>query len=225
MPNSSAKHIKAPSRIKKWKDRELSPEWMESNERRLAIEGSGSSLEDFYPEEYDKKLPPEGGWIMLLMSVRVAKDPDGESEPVAITVPHLSIWYAIPTVVSNGAFQAVIHTRDGAVHVWPREYKCVDIGTYLEFSEGDGLNIHFLSEGSGFDEDAMFYIRSRGIGQAEARRMLLATLKDPYYCYFTFDEAISNCFSEGTGTAYLMPHNHARREASHKRRLKEVSGV
>lgn len=213
----SAKHIKAPNRIKKWKDRELNPEWLESNERRQIIEGSGYAVEDFYPEDYDKKLSPDGGWIMLLMTVRVAKDPDGESEPVAITVPRLSIWYATPTVCQNGAFQAVIQTKSGAVHVWPHEYKCIDIGTWLEFSENDGLNIHFLSEGTGFDEAAMFYIRSRGIGQAEARRMLLATLKDPYYCYFTFDEAIANCFSEGTGTGYLMPHNHARRAASRRK--------
>lgn len=42
--------------------------------------------------------------------------------------------------------------------------------------------------------------------------MLLATLKDPYYCYFTFAEELREYFGETT--TRLEPKNHERRAAS-----------
>lgn len=217
------------------------PEWTPGEDdklqRQLTIDDMicrGECPEDAFPEEYDKALPDEGGWIMLLMSVRVGKVlADGQTTKI-INVPHFSIWYATPYVSncrvrlhdiivkprgkrkgdSGYAYlrQAVIQTPDGAVHIWPHEYRLVSIEKFLEFTEEDGFSIHFLSPSTaGFPEEALFYLRSRGIGKAHAERMLMPVLKDPLYCYFTFAPEIAKNFGEGVGTPYLNSVNHQRR--------------
>lgn len=59
-----------------------------------------------------------------------------------------------------------------------------------------------MSESGGFDETALFYLRSKGIGKREAERMLLPNIKDPFCCYFTMSDDIRGFFREGTGTSY-----------------------
>jgi hypothetical protein len=192
--------------------------WIRGNARALRS-AMGDCDEDYYPEDYDKVIPDDGAWIMILITVNVGRQThDGKSE--SITVPRLSIWYALPNKSEQGRYQAIIQTPQGAVHIWVHEYKLCDIGKFLEFSSEDGFNTHFLSASGAFDEAALFYLRSRGIPKGEAQRMLLATLKDPNYCYFTFSEDLASNFSEGTGTPYLHAHNHARRKANHERRIR-----
>ncbi len=112
--------------------------------------------------------------------------------------------------------QAIIQTRDGAVHIWPHEYNVVsDLMKFLEFTEDDGFYIHFLNPTSdGFDPGKLHYIQSRGIPLGEARRMLLPEMKNPYFCYFTFNEAYSEIYPEWTGTPYMIGRG--------KRRTKEL---
>ncbi len=212
----------------------------EATKDRLARQGQ--PFEDVFPEDYDKDLPETGCWIMLLTDIRVGKQTGATEESVKlINVPRLSLWYAMPHTsncrvmlaeLGNGTGrrvkqrdrdfaylrQAVINTPDGAVHVWPREYQKVDINKFLEFSDQDGLQIHYLNEDSGIDDCALFYLRSRGIDKAEAQKMLLGQLANPNFCYFTFVPEITRQFNDGAGMPYLMPINHQRRAASRKRR-------
>lgn len=216
------------------------PAWLESLDYREAKEYAKENMpfglfgEDFFPEDYGKALPEDGGWIMLLVSVQCGKQLHG-GKCKRIYVPHLSLWYATPTTCNRGLNlphpyrksvlgevrqkQAVIQTPDGPVHVWPHEYKLIDINQYLEFCEEDGLEIHYLSDHAAVDQDALFYLRSRGIPKAEAQRMLLGTLKDPHYCWFSFAPEIAAFFGEGYGAGYLTSDNHARRAAAHRKRI------
>jgi len=209
------------------------PERVEyDRKRRCELYELGAAQFD-YPEDFGKKLPDDGAWIITLMNIRVGRlvgtrvsGKEGrEGERVEerlveeIEIPYLSVYFAVPTMTTNsGLHQAIIQTPKGSVHVWPHEYNLFDLEKFLQFSDEDGFNIHFLSETGGFDEAALFYIRSRGISKAEAQRMLLPTLKDPNYCYFTFHESLREFFPEGTGTPYLMPHNHKRRAEARRRR-------
>lgn len=198
------------------------PDWLNSEEYREEERKKsalrGECVEDRFPDDYGKQLPDEGGWIMLLMDVKVGRQIDNERTE-HIHVPRLSIWYAMPQRERHGLYQAIISTPQGAVHVWPHEYNVTDIAKWLEFSEKDGLQTHFLSTSGGFDEYALFYLRSRGIPKGQAQRMLLATLKDPNYCYFTFVPEVVACFSESAGVLYLQAVNHERRAASRRKRL------
>jgi hypothetical protein len=199
-----------------------SEEWeLEREDIKDTLTSNHECIEDYFPEDYGKRIPEEGAWIMLLMSVYVGKAiGNGKSEKV--TVPHLSMWFALPTLSQSGDHfgvrrsKAIIQTPQGEVHIWPHEYTVVnDLSKYLEMSEEEGFYIHFISETSGgFDEDSLLYIMSRGIPRATAQRLLLPELKDPYYCYFTFHEAYSEMFGEGFGTPYLTQANHDRRAAS-----------
>jgi hypothetical protein len=198
----------------------MNPEYIASREGQYEIEAakealarSGEMVEDYFPEDYGKKLPENGSWIMLLCSVDVGNPlPDETFEN--IHVPHLSMWYAMPAVTNFcrqvGPFEmpltlAVIQTPQGEVRVWPHEYNVVnDLGRYLEFAEEDGLFIHFLHpETGGFDELKLFYLRSRGLSKAQAQRILLPELNNPNFCYFTFHEEYSKVFPNGTGIPRL----------------------
>ncbi len=218
------------------------PAWTESEEwsrqkqlTMVAMAVRGECPEDAFPEDYGKDIPEDGAWIMLLMSVVVGKL-DHYKRAKIITVPRLSLWYAMPHTSNMRTLlhdlgikrrraqeyvylkQAVVNTPDGAVHIWPREYKKIDITTFLDFCEEDGLFIHYLNDESHIDESALFYLRSRGIAKADAQRMLLGMLRNPNYCYFTFAPELVECFGEGAGTPYLHSVNHQRRAANHARR-------
>lgn len=192
-----------------------------------ALAGWRECVEDYFPEEYGKRLPETGAWIMLLMSVNVGKEiAPGVAEP--ITLPHLSIWYGMPALLTCGEHfdvrpsVAVVQTPQGEVRVFPHEYTIVkDLSAYLGMTEEEGFYIHFMREEGGFDVDALFYLMSRGIPKGEARRLLLPTLADPYFCYFTFHPAYSEAFGEGFGTPYLTAENHERRAAARAARAAE----
>jgi hypothetical protein len=220
------------------------PAWTESEEARiqkkLTIEDCmqrGECPEDIFPEDYGKDIPEAGCWIMLLTSVRVGRQIDDDKTKV-ITVPHLSMWYAMPHVSTARAMlhsvtsyrrkvadreyinlrQGVINTPDGAVHVWPHEYNKIDINKFLDLCDDEGLFIHYLSDEARVDEGALFYLRSRGIDKADAQRMLLGTLTNSNYCYFTVSPDIAEYFGECCGMPYLSTTNHKRRAAAKARR-------
>jgi hypothetical protein len=208
----------------------LNPAYLESEvyaediERQIdGMVRMGECAEDYFPERYGKALPEEGAWIMLLMSVHVGRlTTEGKTE--RITVPHLSMWFALPTVSQHGhddlkMKKAVIQTPQGEVHIWPHEYTVVkDLSKYLDRSEEEGFYVHFMQESSAFDVDKLLYIQSRGIPKGAAQRLLLPELKDPFYCYFTFHPAYSEAFGEGFGAPYLTAANHERRSRSRKER-------
>jgi hypothetical protein len=218
------------------------PEWTASQEAKLQkqltmddMARRGECCEDAFPEDFDRDLPASGAWIMLLVSVRVGRQVDDRTTKI-ITVPHLSMWYAMPHVSNMRVMlrpmgkrtrereftflrQAVINTPDGAIHVWPHEYQKIDITKFLDLCEEDGLFIHYLSDKARVDESALFYLRSRGIAKADAQRMLLGTLTDSNYCYFTVSPEVAEVFGEGAGMPYLCHENHQRRaESSAKRK-------
>ena len=152
-----------------------------------------------------------------MIEVHVGEEVDEETVR-HIDIPHSTVWYAMPHYLSAQTLhQAIIQTPEGQVHVWPHEYNLFDIQKFLPFL-GEGFDIHFMAESGGFSEEALFYIRSRGISKAEAQMMLLPTLKDPHFCYFTFAEEFRECFPSGTGTPYLFHSNHERRRQAHARR-------
>jgi hypothetical protein len=194
------------------------PEYIEWRRDQDRILGNYPD-EDLFPEDYGKLLPEDGGWIIVLTEVKVGRRVDDQTI-LHITIPRLSCWFAVPMIMPRtGLHQAVVQSPEGSVHVFPHEYQTFNIEKFLEFTDEDGFCIHFLSESSGFNEEALFYLRTSGISKAEAQRMLLPSLKDPNYCYFTFAEHVREWFPPGFGTFYLTAENHrARAESAAQRR-------
>lgn len=113
----------------------VDPAWAETEEGKIYAEqqrrgtrselGFGESEQDYYPEDYGKDIPEEGAWIILLAAVHVGTQ--GANGSVnAIDVPHLSVWYAMPTTANVGKRgnryprQAIIQTPQGQVNIWPQ---------------------------------------------------------------------------------------------------------
>lgn len=211
----------------------IDPDWAESEEGRRYYESKKQDVmfvirqnrdcpEDYFPEDYNKALPDDGGWITLLMTVSVSNGVDN------IEVPHLSMWFAKPTQAQNGnimgfhPYKAIIQTPQGEVHVWPHEYAVIsEIGAYLDFADetgSQGIKINFMHESGSFDTAKLFYIMSRGISRPDAQRMLLPELKDPHFCYFTMAQEIQYTFGEGFGMPHLLDVNHERRAESRRAR-------
>ena len=81
----------------------------------------------------------------------------------------------------------------------------------VELCDEDGLYIHYMSDEARIDERALFYLRTRGIAKADAQRMLLGTLTNSNYCYFTVAPEVAEVFGEGAGSPYLCHDNRRRR--------------
>lgn len=165
-------------------------------------------LQMYYPEDYDKAIPKEGCWIMVLdthsfgISSEVGKK---EEATGTIWVKALSFFFAKP-VVKNfdyewnaGQKMAKITTKQGDVLLYPHEYNVVDdIYKYYE-SFGDGVNIVWLNDKAGkdvADPDKLFYIRQRGIGIKEAYKMILGDIKDPNLLYLECDDELLEHFNK-----------------------------
>lgn len=216
----------------------VDPEWMESSEgeeylriQKLRVsEACGEfrdAVEDYYPEDYDKRLPEEGAWIRLLTTIRVGKATGARNENNVelINVPHLSMWFALPTEATAKGYygvypsQAAIQTPQGEVRVWPREYVIVrDISLWLDATEEEGVYIKFMNESNAFDVEKLFYIMARGISRGEAQKILLPELRDPFFCYFELHQAYSDYFGEGCGMSGLNHANYRRRAEARARK-------
>lgn len=164
------------------------------------------SLEMYYPEDYGKAIPKEGCWIMVLDTHSFGKsDDDRSGKSESIWVKALSFFYAKP-IVKNfdkdwmvGQKMAQIITKQGEVLLYPHEYNVVeDIHKYYE-SFGDGVNIIWLNDKAEKEvgnPDALFYIRSRGIGLKEAYKMILGEIKDQNLLYLECDDQLLEYFNK-----------------------------
>ena len=140
-----------------------------------------------FPEDYGRAIPEGGAWVMV-------KHP-----PVAeITVPVLSIWYALPRTRGGLTFKrgvkggfprhmAEITTPDGALNLNPWEYTVVkDIRNWMGMEE-DGVEMHWLGA-DGIDDERLFFMQARGIPRKDALTVLLPELENGAFVYFTIPE-------------------------------------
>jgi hypothetical protein len=151
-------------------------------EEFLAVAGGRSGFETYYPEEYDKELPEDGGWIMVK---------EVPHTNLAWDVPLLSMWFAVPDNpggvgrMPNGRkpYKVRIQTPGGDLWLYPHEYTVVnDITQYL----GMEPDIEMLSLGGEavLDEEQLFYLQARGISRTEATKLLLNDIKSQSFAWF-----------------------------------------
>ena len=157
-------------------------------------------MQAYFPEDFDKDIPVEGCWILIL-----------KSPHCAIRIQKFSIWFAI--LAETGKMHnkypiyrklASIVTPDGELRIWPWEYSKIDINKYVNFlnirpenSEPD-MNIRFLSEDPKLSikmRDMVFYMQARGISRGTAYLMLIEHIKDQNFCYFEMHESYVDFFT------------------------------
>src|SRR4051812_38777921 len=102
----------------------LNPNFDESEADKLAARAdfwmqpfaNHSDFENAFPEDFGKKLPPEGKWVQIK-----------HSPHCEFTVPPFSIWFAMPWEVSSTTTNRVkVITPTGTLGLWPHEYFVID---------------------------------------------------------------------------------------------------
>ncbi|MCX5103495.1 hypothetical protein [Streptomyces sp. NBC_00439] len=184
---------------------QVSPEWQTWDaERRdeAADEGYflaasiGAEPSMYFPEQDGKAVPEDGAWII------VVEEPFTELRS-RFRVPPLSMWRARPHELNTDAIvlkdveihpqQAIIATPGGDLHLWPHEYVVVDHPMML-VSDPDAT-LHSLGGQPVLDEDAVFYLMSRGIPRHEAVMVLFDTVTSLDSVYVTFPEWITDALA------------------------------
>lgn len=159
----------------------LNPDFQESEadkkeQRELFWQGPNASIAEFenkFPEDFDKKLPPEGRWIQVI------HPPNCE-----ITVPPFSIWFAVPWEDNcSSKNRAKIVTPSGSLGLWPCEYAAINDVTKYFGREGEGILLHQMNERPVCDTEKLFYLMSRGVPRRTAILMLISDIKDPTFLW------------------------------------------
>jgi hypothetical protein len=100
---------------------------------------------------------------------------------------------------SYPTWQMKIRTRNGDVCIQPHEYNIIeDLSIYLEAVKDGGAFIRYLNEEEtikkGKIADQIFYLRSRGIGFADAIMMITGNIKTQNLFYIEFHEEYRKIF-------------------------------
>ncbi|WP_326742838.1 hypothetical protein [Streptomyces sp. NBC_01768] len=181
------------------------PEWQErdaercaeaADEGRFLAASIGAEPSMYFPEQDGKAVPEDGAWIL------VVEEPFTELRS-RFRVPPLSMWRARPHELNTGAIvskgvkihpkQAIISTPGGDLHLWPHEYVVVDRPMAL-VSDPDAT-LHSLGGQPVLDEEALFYLMSRGIPRHEAVMVLFDTVTSLDFVYVTFPEWITDALA------------------------------
>jgi hypothetical protein len=198
MPRRPPRKYLDPERI------QVNPDWLAWREEMIAehreelpklIGARGMDPAVYFPEDYDKAIPEDGAWILVL------EEPYTELRS-RFRVPLLSMWKCRPHELNTGGGsigvrgmqihfypkQAVIATPGGDLHLWPHEYCIVqDPKTLMSM---DGVTIHSLGGEPVLDEDQLWYLMSRGIPRDQAVLLLLDQVGTDYI-YVTFPEDVT----------------------------------
>jgi hypothetical protein len=171
---------------------------MTDDELADVIAASGYHPSRFFPEDWDKLVPEEGGWIRVL-------DPPHTELSARFEVEPLSMWYAMPWLgrpffgTERCEFHAVIRTPEGDLHLLPEEYQLVEDMSPWVGKEPDCV-MHRLDGEAVVDEERLFYLMSRGIPRDEACLMLINLVRSQEFVYFTMDPFYQEFFA-GVGTS------------------------
>mgnify|MGYP001582321176 CR=1 FL=1 len=159
----------------------------------------------------DKQLPDEGAWIQVIMPPHCV-----------VTCEALSIWFATPAADAKTwdymegdlghRYKVKVLTPVGEFTLFASEYNLVTPDALNEYiglvgstkdETKEHVMLHWLDpRNEYFDADRLFYIQSRGVGRADAYKMLMGEVKSPHVCYFTFHEEYQRYFA-GVGVANL----------------------
>lgn len=183
----------------------VTPEWLRWNKARkeeIADEFRdylvwiGEPEQNFFPEDFDKDLPEEGGWVFVI---------DVPHTALKFDVPVLSIWYAVPSPGTSVEFKDVhfpnrlveIITPAGTLRLYPHEYtKC---SMLIDLLGEPGVEMNALGGRPILDEERVFYLQQRGYDMTSVIRALVGEVKQPDLMYVTLPEYAVEIF-QGVGT-------------------------
>lgn len=145
----------------------------------------------FYPEDYNRKLQPQGNWIMITENMSYV-----ESGP-----EKYGIYYATPLAKETRQYgenykywYASILVNNREVCIEPREYVVIHDANLLLENIGKGIEMVEGSSSAKLDKNKVFYLKSRGFNQAEIYQILFKSVTNKNFCHFRVDPTVANIF-------------------------------
>lgn len=132
--------------------------------------------EEVYDPPPEKRISAQGAWVLLLRLPNI---------PIQEHLSRGQLFYAKQQEGADpagfnarGDYKVMIRTPWGECGLWPYEYSVPSLEKILGWFEAKELVFHPFQGEPRFN-DALFYLRSRGIGLEEALPMALGTFEEP----------------------------------------------
>ncbi len=164
-------------------------------------EGMYAEMASYLPEDYNKKLPTKGGWIMIKKDIPV----EDKAKPVLYGVYFakgvwrdsgmaLNIAKEYKLKFPNAGKQYIVKTNNGNTDVFihPHEYIVVDGIKAILAEIGVGYDLVKLGGTPNIDEDRVHYLQSRGIKKEDIYMRMLEAVNVTNFCYFHPREEMIN---------------------------------
>lgn len=152
-------------------------------EEKEALESSPFAYDPRDCEVYDppekKRITKEGGWAMILMAIPVQA-----GEGIKENVRPGRIFYIEHDEGADeygfgpsGRYKVITKTPWGTVWMWPYEYSVMTPELMISLWQAEEIIFNPTNMEIGRFNDVVHYVRSRGVGVADAMVMALGTLK------------------------------------------------
>lgn len=155
----------------------------------MGIDGE-SEMMRYYPEKYNKKLPKNGGWIIVtsIPGVVVEAQPELFGVYYAKAVPikkQISVAeFARNRIRVYDYYKVKINTLFGELCLWPHEYSLIsNIDDVLD-GVGEEYEMVKLGGDTNYDQSKVHYLGTRGISQAEVYQMLMGSINSTTFAFF-----------------------------------------
>jgi len=147
-----------------------------------------SEMAHYYPEEYNKKLPKGGGWIIVTTDIPVAPANKPHLFGVYFAKNASRSKYITVEFINNPVhfqyYMVQITTEAGDVSLNPHEYMIVSDMKEILGSVGKEFDMIKLGGDTNYDQAKVHYLATRGIPQYEAYDMLLGSVNSTKFAYF-----------------------------------------
>jgi len=167
----------------------------------------------FYPEDYNRKLPKDGAWILIVKDV-----------PTVVSPEKYGIYYAKPQAkdrhVYGGKYKtwtAKIVVDDTDVQIHPYEYVVIRDANLLLEEIDKSVEMITLSGTGRLDKNKVFYLKSRGFSQIEVYQILFRSLTSQSFAYFRLLPHVQEYFE-----LIQQGYDHAQAQAIMTGRNREV---
>lgn len=144
----------------------------------------------FYPEDYNRKLPKDGGWVMII-----------EDVPVKLAPEKYDIYYAKPVAKDREVYgdkyktwKAKIIANDQEMYLLPHEYIIIPDANWLLAEIDKSVEMITLGGTGKLNKNKVFYLKSRGFSQVEVYQILFRSLTSQSFAYFRLLPKVAEYF-------------------------------
>lgn len=134
---------------------------------------------EVYDPPYNKRIMADGGWAIIIKSLPHLSEPKLNRSVRVGRVFYIEHDEGVDEFgfAPNGRYKVVAKTRWGTVWLWPYEYAVLEPDKLIALWQAGELIFHPTDMEPGRLNDVLHYIRSRGIGVADAMVMALGSIK------------------------------------------------